>query len=60
MPTIYKTKHQCRVCHNGIKIKYHKQHLSYYYCDNCNIIYVYDKNLGRMIRAYEPRKTIEF
>ena len=56
MSTIYKTKHKYQVCHESIKIKYHRQNLSYYYCNNCNLIYVFDKNLDKFVRSYEPRK----
>lgn len=56
MTTIRKTKYQCNICHDGIKIKYHKHNLSYYYCDRCNLIFVFDKNLDKFVRSYEPRK----
>lgn len=60
MNTIYKTKHKCAVCHDYIKVKYNRYNYSYYECKNCNIIYVFDKKIDKMVRAYEPRKTIKF
>lgn len=59
MSTVYRTKHQCRVCHDYIKIKHHNDKFNYYYCDKCNLIYVYDRVKERFVAAYEPRKTIK-
>lgn len=60
MNTVYKTRHKCRVCNDYIRIKYHNSKLNYYYCENCNIIYVFDRELGKMSYAYEKRKIINF
>ena len=55
-----KTKMKCNVCHQYIRIKYNNAKYSYYTCDDCNITYVKDRNLDKIVRAYEPRTTIKF
>lgn len=57
--SIYKVKHQCNICHNGIIVINSNERYKYYYCDKCNLIYVMDKQTEKFVRAYEPRKTIK-
>lgn len=56
---IYKVKHKCNICHEGITVYRHCNKYNYYKCDKCNLIYVLDRKTDKYIRAYEPRKTIE-
>lgn len=56
---IYKVKHHCNVCHNGITVINNCKKYNYYKCDKCNLIYVMDRQTGKFIRAYEPRTTIK-
>lgn len=56
---IYKVKNHCNICHEGITIINNTDKYKYYKCDKCNLIYVMDKQTGKFIRAYEPRKTIK-
>lgn len=60
MSTIYKTKTRCQVCNQYIKVTMHNCTHDYLKCDNCNLIYVRDHKTKKLIKAYEPRKTIEF
>lgn len=56
---IYKVKHECTVCHNGITVYRHCGKYNYYKCDKCNLIFVLDRQTDKYVRAYEPRKTIK-
>lgn len=55
--SIRKVKHHCNICHEGITVKNNFGKYNYYYCKNCNLIYVLDKNLDKFVRSYEPRKV---
>lgn len=56
---VYKVKHQCNTCHDGLTVCRHNEKYNYYYCKQCNIVYVLDRQTDKYIRAYEPRKTIK-
>lgn len=52
-----KTKMQCNVCHQYIRIEYNNSKYSYYHCDDCNITFVKDKN-DKIVRAYVPKRDL--
>lgn len=58
--TIYKTKNRCRYCGDYIKITHHNADFNYYKCNNCKLIYAYDRKTKCFTKAFEERKVIKF
>lgn len=57
--TIYKTKNRCRYCGDYIKISHHTTDFNYYKCNNCKLIFAYNRKNKCFTKAFEERKVIK-